>query len=114
LTNKPEMMLVLSARIIVLKAKEKGRAVGSVAAQLEARDGKRREIDQDGIGSALPGPMLRMAPPPIADIAAAIGFGVGVQDFLVKTGGADSQAVVSPDDRRGIDNKRERLVAALA
>ena len=34
--------------------------------------------------------MLRMAPAPVANIAATIGFGVGVQDFLVKTGRVDS------------------------
>src|SRR4029077_9324919 len=58
--------------------------------------------------------MFGMGPAPVADIAAAIGFGVGVQDLLVEAGSVDSQPVASPDNRRGIDSEDDCLIAALA
>ena len=82
--------------------------------ELESRDGEGREIDQDRIGLVLPAPMLGMAPAPVADIAAAVGFGVGIQYLLVKSGRVDSHPVATPNNRRGIDDEDERLIAALA
>ena len=58
--------------------------------------------------------MLRMAPAPVANIAATISCGVAVQDFLVKTGRVDSHSVASPNNRRCVDDEDERLVATLA
>jgi hypothetical protein len=54
---------------------------------LETHHREGREVHEDRVGFALPGPVLMCRRAAVvADIAAVVGFGVGVEDFLVEAG----------------------------
>jgi len=64
------------------------------------------------MGLALPGDGVGMRAAHVADVAAAIDLGVGVEDLLVKSFAGHSEAVAFADNRRGIDDEDQRGAGA--
>ena len=64
--------------------------------------------------ASLPCPMFGMASAQVANIAAAIGCGVGIEDFLVKSWSIYPDAIASANNRRRVDDEDDCLLAPLA
>src|SRR4029077_3267950 len=67
--------------------------------------GQRRKVDTEGMIPPLPGFGGRSYPTEIAHVATAVGLGVGIDDFPIKTGPRDANVVSVMHYRRGIYDK---------
>src|SRR5260370_13714268 len=68
---------------------------------------KGRQFDADRMALALPGNGIRMYTAVIADIAAAVGFRVRVQNLFVPTFGGDAEAIGVTWNPRAVDHKNQ-------
>src|SRR5678816_1369929 len=81
---------------------------------LEADDGERREADDEAMAFALPADPIRPLAAEVADVAAAVGLGVGVEDFFIPAFARHSYPVAFADDGGGVDDEDEDLASAAA
>ena len=75
--------------------------------------GQGRQGDFDGVFEVHPGPGFGFHPSGIAEIAAAIAFGVGVEDLPVETALGDADSVVAAWYRGEVEHDHQRIAVAV-
>src|ERR1041385_463329 len=80
--------------------------------QLEGHGRQRRQVDEDGMFAAHPLSIFALHTAVIANIAATVRVGVGVDDLAIKSGARHAEAIVVPNDRRRVDHENDRFALA--
>src|SRR5438067_12304980 len=82
--------------------------------KLERHRRQRRQADHERMRPALPREILRFEAAHVADIAAAVGLGISVDDLAIKTGSGHPESVAMTDDRGRVHGKDDRAALARA
>src|SRR5260370_20671034 len=80
---------------------------GGIGVFLKSNNPKRRKMDGDRRAVSLPRNGIRMHTAVIADVAAAVGFRVRVQNLFVPTFADGAEAIGMTWNRRGVDHKNQ-------
>jgi len=79
--------------------------------EFEEEGAERRERQEEGVGAVLGVDVFGIDAAEITDAGAAIACGVGVENFLVETVFRNADAIVAPDDGRGVENDHQKIFA---
>src|SRR5437016_5938495 len=69
-------------------------------------------MDQDRMLAAHPLSIFALDAAVIAEIAAAVGLAIGVDDLAIETGLGYAQPVIMMNDGRGVHDKRDHIAGA--
>src|SRR2546423_171372 len=80
--------------------------------QFKRHRGERGKADHQRVGPALPRKTFGLEPAHVADVGAAIGFSVGVDDLAIKTGNGNAETIAGTPNRSRIHGEDNDAAAA--